>query len=96
MKLKTILMQNFGVTNKELYGMLWYFLKWSIKFPGAYLFQTRLRGSLMKSGDLFNLAKTMVSVVLKELEYKVEKPKYKKLEVMQSTIKTKSELPVGE
>ena len=50
----------------------------------------------MKSGDLFNLAKTMVSVVLKELEYKVEKPKYKKLEVMQSTIKTKSELPVGE
>ena len=96
MKLKTILMQNFGVTNKELYGMLWYFLKWSIKFPGAYLFETHLRGSLMKSGDLFNLAKTMVSVVLKELEYKVEKPKYKKLEVMQSTIKTKSELPVGE
>ena len=26
-KLKTMLMQNFGVTNKELYGMLWYF--WS-------------------------------------------------------------------
>ena len=24
-KLKTILMQNFGVTNKEHYGMLWYF-----------------------------------------------------------------------
>ena len=26
-KLKTTLMQNFGVTNKEHYGMLWYF--WS-------------------------------------------------------------------
>ena len=24
-------MQNFGVTNKEHYGMLWYFLEWSIK-----------------------------------------------------------------
>ena len=23
-------MQNFGVTNKEHYGMLWYFLQWSI------------------------------------------------------------------
>ena len=22
-------MQNFGVTNKEHYGMLWYFLEWS-------------------------------------------------------------------
>ena len=25
-KLKTMLMQNFGVTNKDYYGMLWYFL----------------------------------------------------------------------
>ena len=29
-KLKTMLVQNFGVTNKERYGMLWYFLRWSI------------------------------------------------------------------
>ena len=29
-KLKTMLMQNFGVTNKAYYGMLWYFLEWSI------------------------------------------------------------------
>ena len=29
-KLKTRLKQNFEVTNKEHYGMLWYFLKWSI------------------------------------------------------------------
>ena len=29
-KLKTMLMQNFGVTNKEHYRMLWYFLGWSV------------------------------------------------------------------
>ena len=38
----------------------------------------------------------MVSVLHKELEYKVEKLKYKKLEVMQLRIINKSELPVGE
>ena len=35
----------------------------------AYLFQTHLRGG----GGLFNLEKTMVSVLHKELEYKVDK-----------------------
>ena len=30
-KLKTMLMQNFGVSNKGRYGMLWYFLQWSIR-----------------------------------------------------------------
>ena len=29
-KLKTVIMQHFGVTNKEHYGMLWYFLEWAI------------------------------------------------------------------
>ena len=38
----------------------------------------------------------MVSVLHKELEYKVEKLKYKKLEVIQPRIKNQSELPVGE
>ena len=38
----------------------------------------------------------MVSVLYKELEYKVEKFKYKKLEVMQLGIKDKSKLPVGQ
>ena len=47
-------------------------------------------------GGLFNLSTTMVSVLQKELEYKVAKLKYKKLEVMQPRIKNKSELPVGE
>ena len=38
----------------------------------------------------------MVSVPHKELEYKVEKLKYKKKEVMCPGIKSKSELPAGE
>ena len=45
---------------------------------------------------LFNLAKLMVLVLHKELEYKVEKLKYKKLEIMQLRNKNKSKLPVGE
>ena len=36
----------------------------------------------------------MVSVLHKELEYKLEKLKYEKLEVMQPKIKNKSEVPV--
>ena len=43
----------------------------------------------------FNVANTMVSVLHKELEYKEEKLKYRKLEVMQPRINNKSELPVG-
>ena len=31
-KLKTMLMQNLWVTNKEYYGILWYFLEWSILY----------------------------------------------------------------
>ena len=56
----------------------------------------RDRGDYLKGGSVFNLAKTMVSVLHKELEYKVETFKYKKLEVKQLEIKNKSELPVGE
>ena len=63
--------------------------KSSIKHPiGAYLFQTRLGGGgLIETGGLFNLAKTLVSVLHKELECKEEKLKCKKLEVMQRRIK---------
>ena len=42
------------------------------------------------------MAKTVVSVLHKELEYKVEKLKHKKVKVMQLRIKNKSELPVSE
>ena len=38
----------------------------------------------------------MVSFFHKEPEYKVEKAKYKRLEVMQPRIQNKSELPVSE
>ena len=53
--------------------------------PGAYLFQTHLRGTLIETWGLFNLAQPMVSVLHKELlvECRVEKLKYKKFEVMQ-------------
>ena len=43
-------------------------------------------GGLFERGELINLAKTMVSVLHKELAYKVEKPR----------IINKSDLPVGE
>ena len=60
----------------------------SIKPPrGAYLFQVHLwgvggglieAGDLLEMGDLFNLEKTMVSVLHKELEQKVEELKNKR------------------
>ena len=53
-------------------------------------------GALIEMGGLFNLAKKMVSILYKELECIVEKLKYKKLEVMQMGLKSKSELPAGE
>ena len=86
--LKTMFMQNFGVTNKEDYGMFWYSgIFWSgqeqlshltsgllyIVNPlltpvGIYLLQTHLRGGgLFERWGLFNLVKTMVSVLHKEL-----------------------------
>ena len=43
---------------------------------GLVLFQAHLRGGWW--GGLFNLETTMVSVLQKELEYKVEKLEYKK------------------
>ena len=36
-KLKTMLMQNFGVTNIEHHGMLWYFLQWSFAIISAVI-----------------------------------------------------------
>ena len=52
--------------------MLLYTVNHLLSPGGAYLFQTHLRG-----GDLFNLEKTTVSVLHKELEYEVKKLKYK-------------------
>ena len=47
--------------------------KSSVSPPGAYSFLTHWRGDLIEMGGLFNLEKMMVSVLHKELEYKVEK-----------------------
>ena len=44
---------------------------------GAYLFQAHWKRGLIETVGLFNLETTMVSVLHKELEYKVEKLKYK-------------------
>ena len=71
---------------------------------GAYIFQAHLRrgggglketGGLFERRGLFNLEMTMVSVLRKELKYKVEKLKYKKFYVMQPRIRIKSGLPAG-
>ena len=53
-------------------------------------------GGLIWERGLFNLKKTMVSVLHKELGCKVEKFKYNTLEVMQPRIENNSELPASE
>ena len=58
-----------------------------IKLPGGLFISSPFEGggggyrdrSLFEMGGLFNLEQTMVSVVHKELEYKVEKLKYKEV-----------------
>ena len=49
----------------------------------------------MREWGLFNLKTTMVSLLRKELDCKVEKFKYMKFQVMQLRIRIKSDLPVG-
>ena len=46
---------------------------------GSKEFQAYLRGDLIQTAGLFNLEKMMVWVLRKELEYKAEKLKYKKV-----------------
>ena len=51
-------------------------------------------GGKKRQGAYLNILEMMmVSVLYKELEYKVEKLRYKKLEVIQPRIRIKSELP---
>ena len=45
-----MLMQNFGVTNKEHYGMLWHFLEWSIN---CWLHTRALKYNLSLLGTYF-------------------------------------------
>ena len=61
---------------------------------GGYLLQTHLREGGLH--NLHNLAKTMVSVLCKELELQSVKAQVQSLYVMQPRIKDKSERPDGE
>ena len=63
-------------------GLIYFKHVWAVG-EGGILIET---GGLFERGDLFNLAKTMVSVVPR-LEHKMEKLKYKKLKVVQLRIK---------
>ena len=70
----------------------------SINPPEAYLFWSPFEGGgLIETGGLFNLEKTLVSILHEELEYEVEKlmTSKRRLEVMQAKIRIRSELPVG-
>ena len=58
------------------------YCKSSISRPGGYLFQAHLRGGLIEIEGFFNLEMLMVSVLHKELEYRVEKLKCKNFWVM--------------
>ena len=73
------------------------YCKSCIKHPpgGSYLFQAHLKGRLIEEGlggeGLFNLETTMVSVLHKELEYKLERSRTRSFYVMQPRIKIKSD-----
>ena len=77
--------------------------KSSIKSPGGLIYfkpiwgggLNRDGGLIWEGGGLFNLEKTMVSILHKKLKYNVETLKYKRLEVMQPRINNKPELLVG-
>ena len=69
--------------------------KSSIKSPRGLFISNTFEGVLNRAGGLLNLANSMVSFLHKGLEYKVENLGNEKLEVMQTRIKNKSELPVG-
>ena len=62
-----------------LFGLLWNdYRKSSIKSPQGACFISSPFERGVVGGGLFNLETTMVSVLQKELEYKVEKLEYKK------------------
>ena len=80
--------------------MLWnsYYRKSCIKHPPPPPpphTHTHIGGVLNRDGGLIHITQTKVLVLHRELENKVEKFKYKKLEVMWLRIKNKSELAVG-
>ena len=67
----------------------------SITFKGRGGAGLNRLGGIFEMGVLFCLAKTMVSVIPKELDYKVENHKHEKMEVMKPRINKRSKLPAG-
>ena len=67
-----MLMQNFGVTNKEHYGMLRYFLEWSIEFFFFLIFLPVLSGTSLymspSQSSTLNF-KTLTYIALIDLIY---------------------------
>ena len=67
----------------------------SSRFGELIYFKPIWRGGLIETGGFFDLEKTMVFVLHKELVYKWKSLSTKRLEVVQPRIRVKSELPVG-
>ena len=72
-----------------------YYHKSSIKPPGGLIYFEPSWGVHFERGGGVNLETMMVSVLHKELEYKVEKLTYKKFQVIQPRIRIKFKFPVG-
>ena len=64
-------MQNFGVTNKEHYGMLWYFLEWSIDCHGVGLKWREKRESSVDISFYMFIITTIESYFCKSLIVKI-------------------------
>ena len=81
-------------SNVPFSAVRYLYRKSSIKPPGGLFISITFGGGggLNRDKGLFHLDKTMVLILFKELEYKMEKLKYKKLEIMQPRIENKSEL----
>ena len=63
---------------------------------GVYLFQALLRWGLIESGAYLIWKRQWRQFSIENLEYKVEKFRNKKLEVMQPKLRIRSEFPVCE
>ena len=72
-----MLMQNFGVTNKEHYGMLWHFLEWSI-FYGTLQPYFTLAIDVKKSspyprGKIKHVRELNIPMIINSHYYKITK-----------------------
>ena len=57
-------MQNFGVSTKEHYGMLWYFLEWSIPSPWVKVITEKLGGDYFLSLDKKKVFLSLLLLIL--------------------------------